>query len=401
MSSLIIVTASYPFGVGEPFFAIELEALAKTFDMVAILPATARSNIVRTVPENVKIMEPLLSSRRHDLLNILSAPVEATKCAIELLPSRVGVWDILNAMRLRAALSNRLSELRKEEFDLVYVYWGFPFSAMVPMFISLARCVLRFHGSDLWGNSGGRALRAGVTAHLAGVENIFFVSEMGKSVMRRALTSDLDHRLHVRYLGSSDLGVVSRTPYSVGLSIMTCAFLKVDKRLDRVAKVVNELSRSVPVTWTHVGGGDDALSANLLKLAGHRARTEFLGNVPHEEISELFHKCRPNLLMSMSNSEGLAINVLEAMSANVPIVSTDVGGMKEAVSDRVGILVEKGHFDDTDALAKRILSEILPGGLLAEASPRSAWEGKFDARANAKLFAEELKAISDAKNSNQ
>lgn len=134
----------------------------------------------------------------------------------------------------------------------------------------------------------------------------------------------------------------------------------------------------------------------LRKLAGADTKTDFLGRIPHERIAEVFHACQPNILMSMSNSEGLAINVLEAMSANVPIISTDVGAMAEVVTDRVGILVGKGHFEETDALAEKILSEIRPGGLLAEASPRSVWKEKFNARVNASVFAEELKGFCDA-----
>lgn len=397
MSSLLIVTSSYPFGLGESFFTTELEALAARFDRVAILPATARSNERRPVPGNVLVLKPLLTSKRQDLQNAMRSPIDAVRAVAELVPSRASFRDIANAVRLRAALSHRLDALAQMGCDLVYLYWGFPFSAMLPGFRSVARCVHRFHGSDLWGGSGGSALRAGVLAHMPQADKLFFVSEKGWLLARQKLQKNLQKRGHVHYLGSADLGKVSRRPYTDEISIISCAFIKENKRLDRIAKTVNTLSHSGPITWTHIGGGDDSEIAELRDLAGPDAKVQFSGSMPHEKVAETFHECRPNILMNMSDSEGLAVNVMEAMSANVPIISTDVGGMAEAVTDRVGILVEKGYFDDTDALANRVLSAIRPGGVLAEASPRSVWEDRFDARANARVFAEELRAMCDGK----
>jgi glycosyltransferase involved in cell wall biosynthesis len=194
------------------------------------------------------------------------------------------------------------------------------------------------------------------------------------------------------------MGQIACTPFSEGVSIVSCAFVIEIKRLDRIAQVVRILSRSLPVMWTHIGGGDEPAVGDLRDQAGPDARVDFRGNVPHEKIAGVFHEVRPNLLMSMSDSEGLAINVLEAMSAGVPIVSTDVGGMAEAVTDQVGLLVRKGDFDDAETLAARILKAIRAGGTLAEAKPRSVWETQFDARSNAGILADELKALCDAKN---
>ena len=44
-----------------------------------------------------------------------------------------------------------------------------------------------------------------------------------------------------------------------------------------------------------------------------------------------------------SDYEGLPLTVLEAEAAGLPVISTDVGGVSDIVSDKNGILVEKGN----------------------------------------------------------
>ena len=228
---------------------------------------------------------------------------------------------------------------------MVYLYWGFPWSVMLPRLQSVAPCVQRFHGSDFWGASGGTSLRAGVTGYMDRPERLYFVSQTAQTLVSSVLPEALCDRLHVRYLGSADMGLIACRPFSEGLSIVSCAFVIKLKRLDRIAQVVRILSRSLPVLWTHIGGGDSTAIGELSDQAGPDARVDFRGNVPHAKIGSVFREVRPNLLMSMSNSEGLAVNVMEAMSAGIPVVSTDVGGMAEAVTDQVGLLVGKGHFE--------------------------------------------------------
>lgn len=397
MPKLLVITSSYPNGLGEAFFEPELQALARRFDRVDILPVTARVTTPRRLPNTVRTLLPLLGGTPQDIRNVLRRPRPALQVVAELRGRSVGVRDLLNCARMRSALELRLPEIKRAGYDMVYLYWGFPWSVILPRLQSVAPCVQRFHGSDLWGGSGGTSLRAGVTRYMDQPERLYFVSRTGQALVSSALPEALRDRLHVRYLGSVDMGQIACRPFSEGLSIVSCAFVTEGKRLDRIARVVRILSRSLPVMWTHIGGGDTAAIADLCDQAGPDARVDFRGNVPHANIGGVYGEVRPNLLMSMSNSEGLAVNVMEAMSAGVPVVSTDVGGMAEVVTDQVGLLVEKGQFDDAEALAARILHAISEGGTLAKARPRTVWETRFYARSNAGIFADELKALCDAK----
>ncbi|MEZ7171863.1 glycosyltransferase family 4 protein [Sporosarcina sp. OR05] len=64
-----------------------------------------------------------------------------------------------------------------------------------------------------------------------------------------------------------------------------------------------------------------------------------------EDIEELL--ANADVCMLISEFEGLPLSILEAMRASLPIIATDVGGVKEAVTAQNGFLVSK---DDKNAL---------------------------------------------------
>ena len=77
---------------------------------------------------------------------------------------------------------------------------------------------------------------------------------------------------------------------------------------------------------------------------------EFLGWINSEEKSEVLKKS--HLFVLPSYNEGLPVSILEAISYGVPVISTNVGSINEAVlNDFNGYLIEAG---DIEALKCRI-----------------------------------------------
>ena len=66
----------------------------------------------------------------------------------------------------------------------------------------------------------------------------------------------------------------------------------------------------------------------------------FLGN--RDDITELLHKS--SLFALLSDWEGLPLSILEAMRCGLPILASDVGGVKEAVyNSKNGYVVSKNN----------------------------------------------------------
>ncbi len=103
--------------------------------------------------------------------------------------------------------------------------------------------------------------------------------------------------------------------------------------------------RGVAFRYRIVGGGPEREKLEfLIAQLGLGDCVELLGWRSPEEVAELMKSSDLYLLPSLS--EGLNNGVLEAMASGLPVVSTDVNGMPEAVSDGMtGSLVPPGSAD--------------------------------------------------------
>lgn len=103
------------------------------------------------------------------------------------------------------------------------------------------------------------------------------------------------------------------------------------------------------VTVDFIGDGAELSQAQALakELSLHET-VRFLGN--RTDVRSLLPKYDGFLLLS--DWEGFPISILEAMRAGLPVIASDVGGVKEEVLDgRTGFLVPKG---DVSALVEKI-----------------------------------------------
>lgn len=101
--------------------------------------------------------------------------------------------------------------------------------------------------------------------------------------------------------------------------------------------------------WRHRSDYPEALLRQLPPdLAG---RVNFTGELPHNEVADYYH--RAHVLVNPSLSEAFGLSLVEAMASKIPVIATNVGGMKEVVEHgRTGLLVEPA---DPDALAEALI----------------------------------------------
>lgn len=99
-------------------------------------------------------------------------------------------------------------------------------------------------------------------------------------------------------------------------------------------------------------GGDGEIDKTraLIKDKGIADKVELKGWLSGQDKIDAFRNA--DIYVLPSYNEGLPVSILEAMAAGLPIISTPVGGIPEAVIQEVnGYLVEPG---DCDSLAKAI-----------------------------------------------
>jgi glycosyltransferase involved in cell wall biosynthesis len=105
-----------------------------------------------------------------------------------------------------------------------------------------------------------------------------------------------------------------RAPLSIGF-----------KRLDRIIEAIAVLALrypSVKFTWTHIGSG--ASSSNIAEVAEKcfagavNLRYGFAGNLSNKQVIEFYEENFVDCFLNLSESEGLPVSMMEAMSFGIP-----------------------------------------------------------------------------------
>lgn len=122
------------------------------------------------------------------------------------------------------------------------------------------------------------------------------------------------------------------------------------------------LDRGADLRLTIVGDGPDRArllySIDDLGLGDH---VELVGRLAPDKVADLLQNA--DVFLHTSSSEGISNAVLEAMASGLPVITTDAGGMREAVRDGAdGFLV---GVRDTTAMADALVT------LVADASMRA------------------------------
>ena len=117
-------------------------------------------------------------------------------------------------------------------------------------------------------------------------------------------------------------------------SLRICFVGRLDDQKNPVALV--EAVAGLDAELVMVGAG--RLQGEVERAAAERGvRLRLPGRLPHEELPELFSTC--DLFVLPSNYEGHPKALLEAMAAGLPVVGTDVDGVRTLLRDRDNALV--------------------------------------------------------------
>ncbi len=141
---------------------------------------------------------------------------------------------------------------------------------------------------------------------------------------------------------------------------------------------------AVDEPWHLTFIGDGPLEDEVRRMAADRGlngRVDFLG--ARNDVEAIL--AQSHIFVLPSNWEGFPLTILEAMRAGLPVIASDVGGVREAVVDGVtGYLIPR---DDVQVLAERLKRLIRDNGLRAKLGQR-AREVFLSEFVDEKMFAE-------------
>ena len=392
MSKLYLFTANYPYGRIETFLEDEIEYLSKEFDSVEIIPLSSRTSYKRAVPNNCIVWDPIIKSRKQQytkgLFCLRSFPLfisEFFRYSVFLNWKRMKTWmiglSIANNLLKSKSIKALFARIQKD--DVCYFYWGKGSNLLSVFYRGRAHFVSRFHGEwDLWEESSGNyaPLRRMLSQSL---ELCTFISNKGEAYFRERY---IPIRTLVSPLGANDYGISSKSRDGY-LRVVSCSTIYPLKRVPLIFSTLRSM-KGKRIIWTHLGGGDqyEALKEFVKQNLREDLVVHLPGEIKHEEVLSYYKNNQVDIFINVSENEGVPVSIMEAISFDIPVIATNVGGNSEIVTEATGKLVSSNPTIDE-------LSEAILYVSTHTFSPRDYWKGHYCAETNYSSFARVLKQL--------
>ncbi len=404
MKICIFVTGGFPYGIGETFIESEISFLENAFDKVIILPIGAGKKELRpNIHLNNSVVLPVPFGRQNFLVKAISlacgflfARPEARK-EIRSLDSikkklTMRAFEGLGYIRFRKTRRRLDMEISRDEISscVVYSYW-LHLPAVIGSYIYFylkekipnIKFVSRAHRYDLYAERNALNFLIHREFLLKAAAGVYPCSKNGERYLQQRYP-EYAGKIHVAYLGTRDMGL---GPWDdgQGFVIASCSNVIPVKRVGLILDVFCKLlSSGASARWVHFGDGSELQRIMATaRDAGMEEKIEFRGRIPNSEVLDYYKENPIGLFINLSESEGLPVSIMEAMSFGIPVIATDVGGSSEIVDDSVGRLVAAD--ESAESIAQKAMEimalEESEYRKLRERS-RAKWESSFNCEKN-------------------
>ncbi|MEO1050658.1 MAG: glycosyltransferase [Bacteroidota bacterium] len=411
--TLVFFTASFPYGKGETFIESEILFLSKKFAKVIIL-TNGHGDKTRPIPSNVLVRHiPYnlsLKDKLYSFSGLLSSifwrelflikkhyNLKITKRIIS-----TALFSLFKAKKISLLLDSILKENNSDVLQTVfYAYWSNDMAVGLAYYRSKksnVRCVCRAHRWDLYFDQSSIGYLPFRKFLYDNMSQIFFISEHGIKYFIE--THNVDQRkLKLATLGTTNLTGRTQSQGQSSQIIISCSSLTEVKRVGLIIESLSLVSLGQPISWIHFGTGHllDQMKELANNLLGDRKNIsfDFFGFIPNKELVEYYQKHHVDLFINLSSSEGLPVSIMEAMSAGIPIIATNVGGVGEIVEhDMNGLLLNS---DPSPDQVVKALEKLLGLGFELKEQMRErayqTWNDKYNASKNYESFTEDLLAL--------
>lgn len=356
MKNLVILTTSFPYEGGEQFIESEVHYWAmKNFDNVYILPEISSTKTIRYFPKELILLQRLkitFNSKIFILFFILFYSLFWREIFYLIKNNCFNTVNIINAIRTVVGVKVREKQLKyslkKIDGDtLIYSYWNdvdFYAACELKKKKKIKIVVSRAHRYDLYKEFRENSYMPLKHQYSKVVDKVFLLTESAKKYYSRT------YEYSNNVLDVARLGVFMPEkilPYDKSsnvlrvLSVSNCIKIK---RVDKIINALNNFSevKKKEVHWTHVGNGVllEELKQQAREVDGNRLfKYNFLGFLPNSEVKKLLAEQSFDLFINTSESEGVPVSIMEAMSYSIPVIAPNVGEISDIVNSSTGKLL--------------------------------------------------------------
>ena len=349
-----LFTETFPFpGGDDPFLGDEVEALAAAGSLTMI-PTTRLAGAMRPLPPGT-IVDDRMAVRVPSRGFRWSDPVRS-------MTSRLAWRDLMRhapaSLRPRPLLTVFVRHARAIHVErwvrrnlagvlpvgaVTYCWWSASYATGVARAMQGrgVPIVARAHGFDLFADQDAAGFIPLQAELLDRCDLTLSVSQAGVDYLRQHYPRS---KVEVSRLGVRDPGHATRPSEDGVLRVVSCSSVVPVKRVHLLAEGIAHLLAerpSVSIEWTHLGGGPllADLRASIAANPALARHVRLLGAMDHDAVLDYYRDQPVDLVVNVSQSEGVPVSLMEAASASIPIMATAVGGSAEVVGPAGDLLL--------------------------------------------------------------
>ena len=365
MKRIILITSHFPYIGGEQFLETEIKYYK---DIEVIILPLKKNSKRRDLPKNITvddyIAENILKkSKFYYLLKSLKDRVFYKELASErwipIKKLKIFLSSIYSYEMYKEILNNYFSKFDDLDKVLVYTYWnnGVTYALQTLKIKYGYKLVSRIHRGDLYRERKPYNYMPLKKHFTTNIEKIFTITESANSYLKNTYGFSEDI-LQLSRLGVENKGIVTKCSKENTLYLVSCSFLTEVKQVHKIIESLELIARKrkdIFFNWTHIGSGK--LYNKLVSYA--KKKLDNIKNVSYNFVGEFenykvyeFYKNNPvDLFINVSESEGVPVSIMEAMSCHIPIIAPDIGGIKEMVIDGYNGILLKANFEIKDIVS--------------------------------------------------
>ena len=200
------------------------------------------------------------------------------------------------------------------------------------------------------------------------------VSEYTSNEIIRDFGLQLKNKTITIYNGVQiDQIITQNSRSSVKPVFLVASHLRESKGIQDLIEAVYQLSEDIKrQIRIDVYGGGPFLEFLLEKIQQRKLGHIFIFKGSQHNLKDIY--CQYDYMLQPTRMECFSLSILESLAANVPVITTNVGGNEEAVSDRENGFIFKAR--DIDSLSK-ILNDVYLGDEKITVNTRQLIEDNF------------------------
>jgi len=252
-----------------------------------------------------------------------------------------------------------LQFLNKKKYDLIHLHWLYPTGLTIKALKEAGyKVVLTVHGSDWYQPIQNDELRKLVTEALFEVDQILFSGPQLRNDFL-GVVPELKHKTQLIY-NSVDSNfyrqptepeiLESKRKISFNenkINILSIASIREEKGIDILLEAINQLENTN--LHFHIVGlientpYSDSVFERVKEL-NLESQISFHGLKTPRELLDFYFASDFYLLPS--RREGFNLSILESSAVGLPVLCTDVGGNKEVIDNKMGLVIPRENVDE-------------------------------------------------------